>query len=124
MCFFLFFSQAVRGLANLAAHDDSNNNNAAIGEVPRALETIIQLTRSRHGGVKQEAAGALWNLAYDENNRELIAELGGVEASVLLLLLCFLFLSFFFHFFVCVSASSLLFLDYIFLGGTCQLLYE
>ncbi|CAN6899019.1 unnamed protein product [Brassica oleracea] len=75
---------AVRGLANLAAHDDSNNNNAAIGEVPRALETIIQLTRSRHGGVKQEAAGALWNLAYDENNRELIAELGGVEASVAL----------------------------------------
>ena len=93
-------------MANLAAHDDSNNNNAAIGEVPRALETIIQLTRSRHGGVKQEAAGALWNLAYDENNRELIAELGGVEASVLLLLLlllllCFLFLSFFL-FFLCV----------------------
>ena len=100
---FLFFSQAARGLANLAAHDDSNNNNAAIGEVPRALETIIQLTRSRHGGVRQEAAGALWNLAYDENNRKLIAELGGVEASVLLL--CFLFLSFFFHLFLCVCFS-------------------
>ncbi|CAN7095519.1 unnamed protein product [Brassica rapa subsp. narinosa] len=79
---------AARGLANLAAHDDSNNNNAAIGEVPRALETIIQLTRSRHGGVRQEAAGALWNLAYDENNRKLIAELGGVEASVALANYC------------------------------------
>ncbi|KAL0714743.1 hypothetical protein Bca4012_021722 [Brassica carinata] len=74
-------AQAARGLANLAAHDDSNNNNAAIGKVPGALKTIIQLTRSHHGGVKQEAAGALWNLAYDEKNRELIAALGGVEAS-------------------------------------------
>ncbi|KAG2258603.1 hypothetical protein Bca52824_077897 [Brassica carinata] len=77
-------AQAARGLANLAAHGDSNNNNAAIGKVPGALKTIIQLTRSHHGGVKQEAAGALWNLAYDEKNRELIAALGGVEASVAL----------------------------------------
>ncbi|KAL0876486.1 hypothetical protein Bca101_026191 [Brassica carinata] len=75
---------AARGLANLAAHDDSNNNNAAIGKEPRALETIIQLTRSRHYGVKQEAASALWNLADDEKNRGLIAALGGVEASVAL----------------------------------------
>ncbi|KAJ4896235.1 Protein ARABIDILLO 2 [Raphanus sativus] len=79
---------AARGLANLAAHDDSNNNNAAIGKEPRALETIIQLTRSHHGGVKLEAAGALWNLAYDENNRELIAALGGVQASVALAYSC------------------------------------
>lgn len=96
----LFFPQAARGLANLAAHDDSNNNNAAIGKEPRALETIIQLTRSHHGGVKLEAAGALWNLAYDEKNRELIAALGGVQASVLLYI--FPFLSFILYFCVCV----------------------
>lgn len=98
--FFFFFPQAARGLANLAAHDDSNNNNAAIGKEPHALETIIQLTRSHHGGVKLEAAGALWNLAYDEKNRELIAALGGVQASVLLYI--FPFLSFISYFCVCV----------------------
>ncbi|KAJ4896262.1 Protein ARABIDILLO 2 [Raphanus sativus] len=75
-------AQAARGLANLASYDDSNINNASIGQEPDALETLLMLTRSHHGGVKQEAAGALWRLAYDEKNRELIASLGGVEALV------------------------------------------
>lgn len=69
-------------MANLASYDDSNINNASIGQEPDALETLLMLTRSHHGGVKQEAAGALWRLAYDEKNRELIASLGGVEALV------------------------------------------
>ncbi|KAF8110799.1 hypothetical protein N665_0079s0111 [Sinapis alba] len=79
---------AARGLANLAAHGDSNNNIAAIGQETGALETLIQMTNSHHGGVKQEAAGALWNLAYDEKNIELISGLGGVEALVALAKSC------------------------------------
>jgi hypothetical protein len=31
---------------------------------------------------RQEAAGALWNLSFDDKNREAIAAAGGVEALV------------------------------------------
>lgn len=31
---------------------------------------------------RQEAAGALWNLSFDDRNREAIAAAGGVEALV------------------------------------------
>lgn len=31
---------------------------------------------------RQEAAGALWNLSFDDRNRESIAAAGGVEALV------------------------------------------
>ena len=31
---------------------------------------------------RQEAAGALWNLSFDDQNREAIAAAGGVEALV------------------------------------------
>ncbi|KAJ8565572.1 hypothetical protein K7X08_008148 [Anisodus acutangulus] len=76
--------QAARALANLAAHGDSNSNNAAVGQEAGALEALVQLTRSPHDGVRQEAAGALWNLSFDDRNREAIAEAGGVEALVAL----------------------------------------
>jgi len=76
--------QAARALANLAAHGDSNGNNAAVGQEAGALEALVQLTQSPHEGVKQEAAGALWNLAFDDKNRESIAAFGGVEALVAL----------------------------------------
>ncbi|KAJ6328266.1 hypothetical protein OIU77_010039 [Salix suchowensis] len=72
--------QAARALANLAAHGDSNTNNAAVGQEAGALEALVQLTRSLHEGVRQEAAGALWNLSFDDRNREAIAAAGGVEA--------------------------------------------
>ncbi|KAE8681443.1 Protein ARABIDILLO 2 [Hibiscus syriacus] len=74
--------QAARALANLAAHGDSNSNNAAIGQEEGALEELVQLTYSQNEGVRQEAAGALWNLSFDEKNREAIAAAGGVEALV------------------------------------------
>ncbi|KAL5973179.1 hypothetical protein ACLOJK_037206 [Asimina triloba] len=32
--------------------------------------------------MRQEAAGALWNLSFDDRNREAIAAAGGVEALV------------------------------------------
>ncbi|XP_077244984.1 protein ARABIDILLO 1-like [Tasmannia lanceolata] len=76
--------QAARALANLAAHGDSNGNNAAVGQEAGALEALVQLTRSPHEGVRQEAAGALWNLSFDDRNREAIAAAGGVEALVAL----------------------------------------
>ncbi|KAK6119294.1 hypothetical protein DH2020_046960 [Rehmannia glutinosa] len=76
--------QAARALANLAAHGDSNNNNAAVGQEVGAVEALLQLTRSSHDGVRQEAAGALWNLSFDDRNREAIATSGGVEALVAL----------------------------------------
>lgn len=31
---------------------------------------------------RQEAAGALWNLSFDDKNREAISAVGGVEALV------------------------------------------
>ncbi|XP_031502339.1 protein ARABIDILLO 1-like isoform X1 [Nymphaea colorata] len=80
--------QAARALANLAAHGDSNGNNAAVGQEAGALEALVQLTCSRHEGVRQEAAGALWNLSFDDRNREAIAAAGGVEALVALAQTC------------------------------------
>ncbi|KAG2284985.1 hypothetical protein Bca4012_034581 [Brassica carinata] len=80
--------QAARALANLAAHGDTNNNNAAVGQEAGALEALVQLTQSPHEGVKQEAAGALWNLSFDDKNREFIAAAGGVEALVTLAQSC------------------------------------
>ncbi|MCD7452708.1 Protein ARABIDILLO 1 [Datura stramonium] len=80
--------QAARALANLAAHGDSNSNNAAVGQEAGALEALVQLTRSPHDGVRQEAAGALWNLSFDDRNREAIAAAGGVEALVALAQSC------------------------------------
>ncbi|WOK98710.1 protein ARABIDILLO 1 isoform X2 [Canna indica] len=76
--------QAARALANLAAHGDSNSNNAAVGQEEGALEALVQLTYSQNEGVRQEAAGALWNLSFDDRNRESIALAGGVEALVAL----------------------------------------
>lgn len=80
--------QAARALANLAAHGDSNSNNAAVGQEAGALEALVQLTRSPHDGVRQEAAGALWNLSFDDRNREAIAAARGVEALVALAQSC------------------------------------
>ncbi|KAL2330050.1 hypothetical protein Fmac_017631 [Flemingia macrophylla] len=80
--------QAARALANLAAHGDSNSNNAAVGQEAGALEALVQLTRSPHEGVRQEAAGALWNLSFDDRNREAIAAAGGVQALVALAQTC------------------------------------
>ncbi|GER31170.1 armadillo/beta-catenin repeat family protein [Striga asiatica] len=74
--------QAARALANLVAHGDSNNNNAVVGQEAGAVEALVQLTHSLHDGVRQEAAGALWNLSFDDRNREAIAAAGGVEALV------------------------------------------
>ncbi|MBA0754768.1 hypothetical protein Gogos_021222 [Gossypium gossypioides] len=76
--------QAARALANLAAHGDSNSNNSAIGQEAGALEALVQLTYSQNEAVRQEAAGALWNLSFDDKNREAIAAAGGVEALVAL----------------------------------------
>ncbi|KAL1543335.1 Protein ARABIDILLO 1 [Salvia divinorum] len=80
--------QAARALANLAAHGESNNNNVAVRREAGALEALVQLTRSVHNGVRQEAAGALWNLSFDDKNREGIAAAGGVEALVALASFC------------------------------------
>ncbi|KAH7659355.1 RNI-like protein [Dioscorea alata] len=80
--------QAARALANMAAHGDNNNNNAVVGQESGALEALVQLTCSRSEGVRQEAAGALWNLSFDDGNREAIAAAGGVEALVALAQAC------------------------------------
>ncbi|CAI9770353.1 unnamed protein product [Fraxinus pennsylvanica] len=80
--------QAARALANLAAHGDSNGNNAAVGQETGSLEALVQLIRSPRDGVRQEAAGALWNLSFDDRNREAIAAAGGVEALVALAQSC------------------------------------
>ncbi|XP_044371117.1 protein ARABIDILLO 1 [Triticum aestivum] len=80
--------QAARALANLAAHGDNNNNNAAVCQEAGALEALVQLTCSQNEGVRQEAAGALWNLSFDDGNREVIAAAGGVEALVSLAQQC------------------------------------
>ncbi len=55
-CKFINYSngkyQAARALANLAAHGDSNSNNAAVGQEAGALEALVQLTRSPNEGVR------------------------------------------------------------------------
>lgn len=48
----LYVYQAARALANLAAHGDSNSNNAAVGQEAGALEALVQLTQSPHEGVR------------------------------------------------------------------------
>ena len=44
--------KAARGLANLAAHGDNNDNNAAVGQEAGALEALVQLTGSQNEGVR------------------------------------------------------------------------
>lgn len=39
-------------MANLAAHGDSNGNNAAVGKEIGSLEALVQLTCSSHEGVR------------------------------------------------------------------------
>ncbi|KAI3804244.1 hypothetical protein L1987_25640 [Smallanthus sonchifolius] len=80
--------QATRALANLTAHGDSNTNNVAVGQEAGAIDALILLVRSQHATVRQEAAGALWNLSFDDRNRERIALVGGVEALVALAQSC------------------------------------
>ncbi|KAF2311683.1 hypothetical protein GH714_025921 [Hevea brasiliensis] len=80
--------QAARALGNLAAHGDSNTNNAAVGKEAGALEALVQLIHSQHEGVRHEAAGALWNLSFDDKNREAIAAAGGIMALVSLAQSC------------------------------------
>lgn len=46
--------QAARALANLAAHGDSNTNNAAVGLESGALDALLQLTRSPNDGVRYD----------------------------------------------------------------------
>lgn len=46
------YVQAARALANLAAHGDNNDNNAAVGQEAGALEALVQLTGSHNEGVR------------------------------------------------------------------------
>ncbi|CAI5457622.1 unnamed protein product [Closterium sp. Yama58-4] len=78
----LVLEQAARALANLAAHGDCNRNSAAVGAEPSAIPALVGLLQSPNESLKQEGAGALWNLSFDERNREAIAAAGGVEALV------------------------------------------
>ncbi|KAE8665913.1 Protein ARABIDILLO 2 [Hibiscus syriacus] len=76
--------QAARALSNLAAYGDCDSNSAAIGQEAGALESLVQLTYSQIAGLRQQAATALWNLSFDEKNREVISAVGGIEALVAL----------------------------------------
>ncbi|ONM63161.1 Protein ARABIDILLO 1 [Zea mays] len=99
--------RAAGALANLAADDKCSLEVAKAGGVHAlvtlarsckldgaleqeagALEALVQLTGSQNEGVRQEAAGALWNLSFDDRNREAIAAVGGVEALVALVQQC------------------------------------
>ncbi len=46
------------------------------------LRSFLILALFLFGCGRQEAAGALWNLSFDDRNREAIAAVGGVEALV------------------------------------------
>ncbi|KAK6142991.1 hypothetical protein DH2020_023339 [Rehmannia glutinosa] len=76
--------QAARALTNFTAHGDNNCNAAAVGQETGAIDALLQLTRSRHDGVRDAAAGVLLNLCFDDRNQEAIAAAGGVEALVAL----------------------------------------
>lgn len=75
--------QIVRVLANLAAQGDCNtSNNVAIARVPGCLSALVSLTKGDSAVLQIEAATALWNLAFDEGVREMIAAEGGVHSLV------------------------------------------
>lgn len=75
--------QIVRVLANLAAQGDCNtSNNVAIARTPFCLSALVALTKDGPPMLQIEAATALWNLAFDEGVRELIAAEGGVHSLV------------------------------------------
>ncbi|CAL1405576.1 unnamed protein product [Linum trigynum] len=80
--------QAARALANLVSHGDVNASNVAVGEEVGAVEALVRITFSQHEGARLEAAGALWNLSFDERNREAIAAAGGIVALISLAKSC------------------------------------
>ncbi|CAI0547893.1 unnamed protein product [Linum tenue] len=80
--------KAARALANLVSHGDVNASNFAVGEEVGAVEALVRITFSQHEGARLEAAGALWNLSFDERNREAIAAAGGIVALISLAKSC------------------------------------
>ncbi|CAI0383940.1 unnamed protein product [Linum tenue] len=81
-------AKAARALANLVSHGDVNASNFAVGEEVGAVEALVRITFSQHEGARLEAAGALWNLSFDERNREAIAAAGGIVALISLAKSC------------------------------------
>ncbi|KAG6435614.1 hypothetical protein SASPL_100488 [Salvia splendens] len=77
--------EAVGGLWNLSVGEDHKGSFAEAGRVKALLDLIIKWSRSIGGeGVTERAAGALANLAADENCSMAIASVGGLHALVTL----------------------------------------
>lgn len=55
-----------------------------IGSKVKSLPEVVffDINVNVYFSTRQEAAGALWNLSFDDRNREAIAAAGGVEALV------------------------------------------
>ncbi|KAL6557287.1 hypothetical protein OROMI_017637 [Orobanche minor] len=75
--------EAALALAVCAGHEGAN-----IHDSREAVDALVQLTRSHHECVRQEAARVLWNLSYGDRNREAVVAAGGVEALVALTSSC------------------------------------
>ncbi|GJY13428.1 hypothetical protein Tco_0382737 [Tanacetum coccineum] len=60
--------EVAHALANLAAHGDSNSNNAAVGEEARAIAALIQVTRSPKMVLGQELNPFLVGSSTSSNN--------------------------------------------------------
>ncbi|KAI6702889.1 hypothetical protein NL676_012025 [Syzygium grande] len=80
--------QVAQALANFASQQCGNGDNAAVGQRVAVMEALVQLTRSPHEVVGLKAADSLWNLSFDDRNREAIASAGGVCALVTLAKTC------------------------------------
>ncbi|KAK6143073.1 hypothetical protein DH2020_023421 [Rehmannia glutinosa] len=83
--------KAARALTNLAAHWDTNGHDSAVGQEAGALDALVQLTRSRHDGVRYyfpaEGKKLLAHYGIYPMTTEIekkFAAAGGVEALVAL----------------------------------------
>ena len=80
-----------------------------VKKLSQSLLPFIKLNR-------QEAAGALWNLSFDDRNREAIAAVGGVEALVCPFYFIYLFVLTFFNYsilIVCILHGLAFVKDYV-----------
>ncbi|KAL6565893.1 hypothetical protein OROHE_004948 [Orobanche hederae] len=75
-------------LAALALGIFAGHEGANIHDSREAVDALVQLTRSHHECVRQQAASALWNLSYGDGNQEAVVAAGGVEALVALTSSC------------------------------------
>jgi hypothetical protein len=76
--------EVARVLEGMMEEEEEADRRQTIAEAG-AVPALVGLLSSGKGEEAERAAGALWNLAVGENNRQRIGEVGGIEPLVRLL---------------------------------------